>query len=194
MADFQDLIRSCNGLISQIKVKHSPRNATAVALMDLCYEHSASIDILCQQKRYGAAAALFRPCVEAYIRGAWVLYCATDSQVDETINGTKKGKPLSSLVAELSQYEATYEFLNQYAKTRLKNTLDSLSHGTSVQILNRFDGKSVRFIADDDVVRTLLREACFFALLSHSAIAEIAQDQSLEAKVLCLFDDMMKCV
>jgi hypothetical protein len=194
MEKLQEIIRQCNSLTAEIKCKRTPRNVTATVLFDLSYEHAASIDILCDQGRYGSAAALFRSCAEAYIRGSWVLYCATDVEVTNTLESNKKGKPLSTLVNELIIKDQGYDFLTRYAKSSLKNILDSLSHGKSTQIGHRFDGNSIGFINDPEVIKVLIQEACLFSLLSHASIAEIAQDESMGAKVTELFEQMHKSV
>jgi hypothetical protein len=113
MEKFQEIIRQCNLLTAEVKFKRTPRNIAATSLFDLSHEHAESIDILCDLGRYGSAAALYRSCIEAYIRGSWVLYCANDEEVSKTLNSNKKGKPLSILVNELIAESLEYVNLNR---------------------------------------------------------------------------------
>lgn len=194
MEKLQEIIRQCNSLTAEMKCKRTPRNVAAMALFDLSYEHAASIDILCDEGRHGSAAVLFRSCAEAYIRGSWVLYCATDVEVTNTLESNKKGKSLSTLVNELIERDEGYDFLTNYAKSSFKSILDSLAHGKSTQIRHRFDGNTIGFISDPEVFKVLIQEACLFSLLSHASIAQIAQDESVGAKVTELFEQMSKSV
>ena len=194
MEEFQLIIRDCNVLTVDAEFMRSPRNIAAMALFDLCHEHAESIDILCDLGRHSSSAALYRSCVEAYIRGSWVLNCASDEEVSNTLNSNKKGKSLSTLVDELIMDSQDYSFLTRYAKSSLKNILDSLSHGKSTQIAYRFDGETIGFKNDPEVIELLVREACLFTLLSHAAIAQIAQDEAMGKKVTELLERMHKCV
>uniref|UniRef100_UPI001EEAD561 hypothetical protein n=1 Tax=Vibrio fluvialis TaxID=676 RepID=UPI001EEAD561 len=93
---------------------------------------------------------------------------------------------------QLTEKEDEFKFLNQYVKGKIKNVLDSFTHGMSRQILHRFDGETIKFrIADEDIL-FLERDACFFCLLAHATIAEVAKNQDVEDKVLELFKRMQK--
>lgn len=194
MENFQLIIRDCNLLTIDVEFKQTPRNISAMSLFDLCHEHAESIDILCDLGRYASAAVLYRSCVEAYIRGSWVLHCAKEKEVSNTLHSNRKGKPLSTLVDELIRESQDYEFLTRYAKSSLKNILDSLSHGKSTQLAHRFDGKVLGFQNDPEVIELFLREACLFTLLSHASIAQIAQNEEMGARVNELIERMHKCV
>ncbi|WP_226422256.1 DUF6988 family protein [Vibrio sp. E14] len=194
MEEFQGIIRQCDVLTREVEFDRNTRNIVAMALFDLSHEHAMSISHLCDIQRYGSAASLYRSCAEAYIRGSWVYHCASDSEVLATKNRNKKGKALSTLVDELTDKHQDFSFLNRYAKSSLKNVLDSLSHGQSIQIAHRFDGESIGFIYDAEVVKVFLQEACMFSLLSNASIAQISRDSSMEASIEKLFERMHECV
>ncbi|MUK51515.1 DUF6988 family protein [Aliivibrio fischeri] len=157
-------------------------------------QHGSSISLLLEHKKFGSALGLYRSCVEAYIRGAWLLNCASENDVLEKINTQKKWLSLSVLVGQLSEKEEEFQFLNQYVKGQVKNILDSFTHGMSRQILNRFDGDKIKFRITKEDIDFLEREACFFCLLAHAMIAEVAENTDVENKVLELFERMQKCV
>ncbi|WP_171757626.1 hypothetical protein [Vibrio sp. 03-59-1] len=138
--------------------------------------------------------ALYRSCVEAYIRGVWLLNCASEHDVLEKINTQKKWLPLSVLVDQLSEKEEEFKFLNQYVKGQVKNILGSFTHGMSRQILNRFDGEKIKFRITEEDINFLDKEACFFCLLAHATIAEVAENVDVENEILELFERMQKCV
>ncbi|HDM8209916.1 TPA: hypothetical protein P0E34_005191 [Vibrio campbellii] len=194
MEEFQDIIRQCDALTSGVEFDRNTRNIVAIALFDLSHEHAMSISHLCDIQRYGSAAALYRSCAEAYIRGSWIYHCASDSEVLATKDSNKKSRPLSTLVDELVGKCQDFSFLNRYAKSSLKNVLDSLSHGQRTQIAHRFDGGSIGFIYDPEVVKVFLQEACLFSLLSNASIAQISRNSSMEASIENLLERMHKCV
>ncbi len=191
---YGNLIKESSTILKGVKCKNSPRNSATVALMDLCYEHATSISLLLEHKKFGSALGLYRSCVEAYIRGVWLFHCASDHDVVEKINTQKKWHSLSVLVAKLSEEQEEFKFLNQYVKGQVKNTLDSFTHGMSRQILNRFDGEKIKFRIKDEDIEFLEKEACFFCLLAHATIAEVAVNTDVEKKILELFERMQKCV
>lgn len=188
-----NLIKESGTLLQGVQCENSPRNSATVALMDLCYEHASAISLLLEHRKYGSALGLYRSCIEAYIRGVWLLNCASEHDVLEKINTHKKWLSLSVLVTQLTEKADEFKFLNQYVKGQIKNVLDSFTHGMSRQILHRFDGEKIKFrIADEDIL-FLERDACFFCLLAHATIAEVAKNQDVENKVLELFKRMQKC-
>lgn len=68
------------------------RTRTALACFAISQQHYNSILLLLsnQQPLEATAFALLRPLTESMIRGTWILYCATDDQVDTfTTEGTK---------------------------------------------------------------------------------------------------------
>lgn len=157
-----NLIKESGTLLQGVQCENSPRNSATVALMDLCYEHASAISLLLEHRKYGSALGLYRSCIEAYIRGVWLLNCASEHDVLEKINTQKKWLSLSVLVTQLTEKEDEFKFLNQYVKGKIKNVLDSFTHGMSRQILHRFDGETIKFrIADEDI---LFLERCMLFL------------------------------
>ncbi|MFA0105141.1 DUF5677 domain-containing protein [Vibrio splendidus] len=194
MSFHENLIKESSAFLKGVKCKNSPRNHATVALMDLCYEHASSISLLLKHNKFGSALGLYRSCVEAYIRGVWLLNCASEHDVLEKINSQKKWLSLSVLVGQLSEKEEEFQFLNQYVKGQVKNILDSFTHGMSRQILSRFDGEKIKFRITESDINFLEKEACFFCLLAHATIAEVAESTDVEKKVLELFERMQKYV
>lgn len=81
MLDIHSILKKTDRIGSRLSFKHSERNVGSATLFDLAHEHAKSIAILIDHKLFGSAYALLRPCIEAYIRGSWLLYCATDDEV-----------------------------------------------------------------------------------------------------------------
>ena len=76
------LDKSLNG----ITFVRNDKNTISSSFYSLSLEHHRSVIVLVEQKLYGSASALLRSLFEAYIKGMWFYYCATDIDFDHLKN------------------------------------------------------------------------------------------------------------
>ena len=92
-----ELIEWIDKHTSGISFPADERTKLSTACFDVVLEHQAAIALLCSAELFGSAFALLRVQTEALVRGMWLLYCASSSELTRF----KKGDvptPFSALV------------------------------------------------------------------------------------------------
>ncbi|MEZ8741086.1 DUF5677 domain-containing protein [Photobacterium swingsii] len=164
--------------------KADNRKKLSLALMYLSNEHFHSILHLCNRGIPASGFALLRPQYEAYIRGLWINYCATDEQVNRVYadKGFKKNNfdMLSAL-----------ESLNKFSDGRLTH-LNSVvwdkshdfSHGGSIQAKWHIDGESIGSMYTNKEVNGLLTVSSSMSLSNSLSIAELCENAKVSQKLV----------
>ena len=93
-----------NQLVNGVEVAQTVRNRAAGASFAIAQDHHHAIVFLMKNTFHSSSFALLRCLFEAYLRGLWLKYCATDAQVTGVFGGDE---PPQSIVAEI---EATPAF------------------------------------------------------------------------------------
>ena len=78
----EDLIKWLINFIDHLSIPSNDRVRIAASCLDAAMEHHRSIVLTTTASYYGSAFALLRIEFEAYIRGAWLSNCASDSEVE----------------------------------------------------------------------------------------------------------------
>lgn len=150
----------------------SNRSICAGALYSLTLDHARSICNLIKIKAPASAFALNRVMFEAYIRGAWVHYCASDNQVDIFASDSGIKESLSSrkdidfenLVLQVEQATGSPAYLSEI-KTRSWKALNGYTHNGIQQISRYINNKVLRpnFSEDEEreAIEFLLILSCF---------------------------------
>ena len=101
----------------------------AAGCLHIAIEHAQAIVVLTQEKCFGSALALQRPLIEAWTRGFWLFYAATEEDVDraEQDKFPPKGEIVKALEAKLDA-----EF--PYLKGEIWAMLCSYTHSGFKQI------------------------------------------------------------
>lgn len=102
------------------------RNRLASAAYSLALEHHRGLNVLVGARAYGSALTLLRPAVEAFAQGYWLLYVASDAQIDEFKRGRKTMtlEPLLKCLARTNPDGPPIEALQRMAKR-----MNDLTHG-----------------------------------------------------------------
>jgi hypothetical protein len=98
----EQLRQSVNGLSLPAGV----RVLSAASCFGIAREHHHAIILLLEKGLCASAFALVRPAFEAYIRGAWLAFCANEDMVNRFLQG-EEPPSLRDLLAEL---EGTSDF------------------------------------------------------------------------------------
>jgi hypothetical protein len=93
-----------NQLVNGVEMAQTERNRAAGASFAIAQDHHQAIVFLLKNTFHSSSFALLRCLFEAYLRGLWLKYCATDAQVTGFFGGDE---PPKSMVAEI---EATPAF------------------------------------------------------------------------------------
>ncbi len=175
--DPRQILEITDRIGSSLTFEHTERKHSAVCLFDLAHEHATSIAILVDQKKsYGSAYALLRSCIEAYVRGSWLLNCATDEEIKKFTYKNTQWPKLAKQYSDLEEHHETPGLFERYVG-RTMGTLDALTHGLSEQILKRRNGKSIEIVMSKEEIQHLLREVSLISILATSEFAGIAENQ-----------------
>lgn len=150
----------------------SNRSICAGALYSLTLDHARSI---CNLIKFGAPASAFalnRVMFEAYIRGAWIHYYASDKQVDNFANGRgikeksaqKKDIDFKNLILQVEQATNSPAYFS-IIKTRSWKALNAYTHSGIHQISRYITNKTIwpNFSEDEkrEAIEFLLILSCF---------------------------------
>lgn len=176
-------MESCVALVNALTVPSANRARVAAALHQLSIEHFTGIHVLVGTGVYSAAFALYRPQLEAYVRGAWYHRCATDNQVAHLIAGGEPPSPKEQMVA----LERSGVF-DPGSLTRLKDmawrNLCDFTHGGTIQVKVRagtLGEIGQNFKAEH--VASLLTASATTALLAGVGLAAVAEDDQTAVKL-----------
>jgi hypothetical protein len=154
-------------LFEGAKVRSDDRSRICLSLFDQVFEHHRAIAKLVELRLVGSAFALLRGCYEGFLRGTWLLHCATDDQVQRFI--TKDDIPKRDvLVAAIEEKQEAFKngTLSKIVGGKVWNAMCSYAHGGALQALRRIQEGVIAPAYSDDEQKEVLRSADFFMLLS----------------------------
>ena len=189
MNDIHAILKKMDAIGAGMSFSYDYRKGGAGALFDLAHEHAKSIAVLIDSKLTGSAFALLRPCIEAYVRGDWLLHCASYEQVELFTNRDSQWPSLSKQMYDLENYDQFSGSFKRY-KGRAMGRLNALTHGLSSQIKMRFNGSYMESAITDTDIKELVWEISFISILSHLGIAEISEDQSVVSEIEQAFEEL----
>ena len=90
-ADLSNWLDSC---IHSLDIPSGDRQAMAAALFDQVHEHHKAIQLLLKSSLVGSAFSLVRPTLETFVRGVWLLRCASEEEVKNFTKDTDRQQVL----------------------------------------------------------------------------------------------------
>ena len=173
----------CTSLIDGFSFSTTDRALIVASLYHLSIEHATGIHVLVERDVVGSAFALSRPQNEAYFRGAWYQWCASEKQVSDFLRDGTPPK-LGKLLEELEKKDAYRGGSLTRIKTKGLRNLNDFTHGgaTQVNARNTSDEIVQRYKAEH--IADLLASSAVSALLAGVGIASLAEDTILANKLL----------
>ena len=153
------------------------RTRVAAALHQLSLERYTGLHVLVGAGVPSAAFALYRPQLEAYIRGAWYHRCATDEQIDDFIAGEEPPSPKKQMMALERSGAFDPGSLVRLKEMTWKNLCD-FTHGGAIQVKAR--AAKLGQISQNfklEHVAALLTSSATTAFLASIGIAAVADDE-----------------
>ena len=111
-------------------------DAWGVCLLQNSWDIAEAIIILLERKLPGPAWTLARPLRESFVRGVWVLHCASDEQVEDFRNGKCPSFP--ELLKAMDDHDEA-KLHADWIRANLENTtiLNDFTHGGIEHVLRR---------------------------------------------------------
>jgi hypothetical protein len=156
----------------------SKRQAIVAGAWHVAVEHDQAIVLLVQERLYGSALALVRVLFEAYLRGLWLLYAATDAKVEDA--GRDRFPDATTMVTDL---EAKGLSLTK-VKSESWRRLCSYTHTGYQQIGARLTTSGLGSDYPDDEVIQALTWADTVVLNTVIQFAVLGDDEPLAREAL----------
>lgn len=138
----EDIANWLHKKLDGLEISSSETFRASASCFDVAMEHQASISILFHAKLYASAFALVRCEFEAYVRGLWLAYRATDKQVSDYWHG-KFNLKFQKTIDEIEKIDAYSSGVISQAKKSHWPFLNRLTHTGSDQILRRNTESSI---------------------------------------------------
>jgi len=181
-------IGQCVALVNTLTVPSSNRSRVAAALHQLSIEHFTGIHVLVGTGVHSAAFALYRPQLEAYVRGAWYHRCATDEQVQDFIRGEEPPSPKTQMTA-LESVGAFEPGSLLRLKDMTWSNLCDFTHGGTIQVKVR--ASTLGEIAQNfksEQVASMLTASATTALLACVGLAAVAENNQTALELQSVFN------
>ena len=173
------------------------RNRLFTAFVDIALEHYGAILTLLQtQQHYASALALLRPLMETTCRGFWLIYCATDEQIEQIARSIQQFPALTTCLKALERYFSVHGHKGLFAASKESlNQLHGLTHSGLEQLQFRFNSdRTLKPNYPDAVVGKLVRQSSqwlVFIALANIQLVE-GKNDSLAPRTSLLTDRFLE--
>ncbi len=168
----------CGNLIEDVNFPYSSRARISAALFHLCIEHHSGINALTHNDLYASALALRRPQLDSYLRGSWILNCATEEQIELFLSG-KDPPHVDTMIKLLETQENFAGGILGKIKTNLWRSLCDFTHGGMLQVTARSTLTEIQLSHKPEQTVQTLGMSSILSLLACVGIAEIAKSDKL---------------
>jgi hypothetical protein len=137
----KELTRLLHQHTNEKGVPNTIRATTGVAILQLSMDIADAIVVLLDARLPGPALSLARPLFEGYVRGYWLLRCASDAEIESFNNGKCPRFPdLLEAIGSDAEWGAAWIHANQKANMVAFN---DLTHGGSEHVKRRINSSGI---------------------------------------------------
>ncbi len=147
-------------------------------------QRHVSIGVLVHETLHASALALMRPTIEAYVRGSWLLYAATDDELHKAGNDQFANDFFGKIVADLEQPGRFDHGALSHLKGDTWKRLCSYTHTGYQQIGARLTPSGLGYEYDEGEILGALNLADSISLMSTIELAGLAKDEQLRLRAL----------
>src|SRR5713226_2474756 len=178
----EQLIQWLDSKIDGLQIPNDDRTRLAAGCLDLALEHQRAIVLLSVHALYGSAFALIRLEVEAYVRGVWLRYSASESEIEQ-FKKDKLDKTFSQLIEDLEKHDAFNVGVLSRFKANSWTALNSFTHSGLSQVIRRNTAGEIAPNYSDEELVDALNTANSFGILTAIAVADMARSTPLAQAV-----------
>jgi hypothetical protein len=180
-----ELIRWVHSNLDGTKIPALPsdkRVQLAAACWHVAVDHQMAIVVLVHETLHAPALALMRPTIEAYVRGLWLLYAATDGELDKAGNDQFVNDFFGKIVKDLEQPGRFEHGALSHLKGDIWRRLCSYTHTGYQQIGARLTSSGLGYQYDESEILGALNVADSISLMSTIELAGLAKDEQLRLR------------
>ena len=180
VARAKEYVEELRRSVHELDLPNNSRTRAAGSCLAIAQEHHDAIIRLSEWRLFAAAFALIRIEFEAYLRGAWLSLCASDSVVEAFLQGKEPPK-VDCLIAELEMVE---EAELSKIKQKIWKSMCAYTHtgGLHVQRWNTAERIEANYSRGE--VLEIVKSAEIIASLSVHKVAYLAGDIGLARRTL----------
>jgi hypothetical protein len=178
-----DLSTWLDSLIDDLETPSGLRERMTGACFDQVHEHHKAIQLLVKNSLVGSAFSLVRPTLETFVRGLWLLRCASEEEV-KRFTQDKIEKHFVELINEIEARDGyNVGVLSKVAKNYWK-AMCSYAHGGYLQAVRRNTEAYIMPNYSDDEKLEALTFVDTVALLAACEMFMVANRNDLAVQVL----------
>lgn len=180
----EDLILWLDSFIGGLSVPTNDRAVIVAACQDVALEHHKSIVLTTREQFHGSAFALIRLQFEAYVRGQWLRYCASDDELVTFKERDKLDKTFGELIGDVEGHEAFEEGVLSSIKRESWCAMNSFTHTGRLQVVRRLSATEIGSNYPEEEIVGTLDFADSMALLAALAILNVATGEEVDREAL----------
>jgi len=165
-----DLHSWINQHLDDLDVPRNSRSLMSVLCHDVVIEHHLATTTLLHKGVNGTAFALVRLVFDSCVRGIWLRWCATDSEIRNYEKDTLRLE-FGKMLEAVEQVEGFEDRVLSQLKHRSWKAMNSYAHTGILQLSRRAAGNEIRPQYTREEIDEVVRLTGFFALLSFQQIA-----------------------
>ena len=183
LASSADLSKWLDDSIHGLQIPSGDREVMTGSLFDQVHEHHKAIQLLLKNSLIGSAFSLLRPTFETYVRGVWLLRCASDEEVKD-FTQDKIVKSLGALIKEIEQNPGYNVDVLSKVKKKTWSAMCSYAHSGYLQVVRRIIPDEITPNYSDDEKLEVINSSDTIALLAASEMFSMANRMDLVKQVL----------
>ena len=180
----EDLILWLDSFIVGLSVPTNDRTVIVAACQDVALEHHKSIVLTTREQFYGSAFALIRLQFEAYVRGQWLRYCASDDELATFKERDKLDKKFGEIIGDLESHETFDEGVLSNIKVESWRAMNSFTHTGLLQVIRRISTTEIGSNYPEEEIIGTLDFADSMALLAALAIVNVTIGEEADREAL----------
>ncbi|MBN3795988.1 hypothetical protein [Burkholderia sp. Ac-20392] len=154
------------------------RSQLAIGCLDVTLEHQAAIALLHSSQLHGSMLALLRVLSESLVRGLWLYFCATDSEL-ATFKKGRLNKTFGTLITEYETAAGTPDGVLSGFKLSAWTQMNDFTHTGFLQVSRRHKPGRVEGNYPDEDIRTALGVAGVLGLVAAGQLIALAERNDL---------------
>jgi hypothetical protein len=164
--------------IHRLTIGSGVRERLAAGCLDQVLEHYKGIQVLLKKSLPGSAFALLRPIFEIFVRGLWLLHCASANEV-ERFRKDKVKKSIGDLIKEIEGVDGYRRGQLSKIKKRVWVPMSSYAHGGYLPVARRNTNRHIKANYRESEKLELVQLVELIAMLAALEIFSLAKRQDL---------------
>lgn len=184
LARSADLSNWLDTLIDGLDIPSGDREAMAVALFDQVHEHHNAIQLLLKSSLVGSAFSLVRPTLETFVRGLWLLHCASEEEVKNFTKDSIIDKSFGDLIRAIEARPGYNVGVLSKIKKDAWSAMCSYAHGGYLQAVRRITPGQIRPNYSEGEMLEVINSSDAVAMLAAFEMFSMAKRNDLNIAVL----------